>query len=195
MKNRARILISLLSITFIFLWANSCALWKYNKISLTTNKILSQRIVSEKLANWAKYGKVYVDSLLLERSTIFNRDEFVDAHKLLPDLLLPKKVEPVFPYEIPDSLSSNLGYIDSEIDIENGPETGFFFSPLLRTKVKEVFVMQVYLCQTIYVDDSIPYRFASRNFDLYRLRKGQIKFIKTISADEDLFSLPFPRLH
>ena len=167
-----------------------------NKMSLSMNQTLSQKIVTEKLASWAEKNNVWVDSLLKDRATIFNKNEFIAPDKLLPELFYPEREKGVFPYKIPDSLSNRVSYIKPNLDIENGTETVFYFSPLLHTKEKNVYAMQVYFCYTIFTEDTMPknaYRLACRHFDLYKFNSGRIQFLKTISSDEDLFSLPFPK--
>lgn len=187
-------IVGLICFLLSFLGITSCHLAPKNKMSVSTNQTLSQKIVTAKLASWAEKNNVWVDSLLKDRETIFNENEFMTPNKLLPELFYPEKEKLELDYQIPDSLSNRVSYIKPNLDIENGTETVLYFSPLILTKEKNVYAMQVYICNTIFTEDTMPknaYRFASRHFDLYKFNSGRIQFLKTISSDEDLFSLPF----
>lgn len=178
------------------LFSTSCFAIRKNKMSVSANQTLSQKIVTAKLASWAEKKNVCIDSLLKDRETIFNKNEFIAPNKFLPELFYPEREKLVLDYQIPDSLSNRVSYIKPNLDIENGSETVFYFSPLILTKEKNVYAMQVYTCNTIFTEETLPkssYRFASRNFDLYKFNSGRIQFLKTITSDEDLFSLPLPK--
>ncbi len=183
----------------IFLLLNSCASWKADRMSLSTNKRLSQEIAEKKIADQSKYGNgtiFFVDPLFKERSAIFNMGEFLEGSKLFPDLLYPSGKHGLFPLAIPDSLSKRVRYITSKTDVENGPETVFFFSPLLPTKRQGVFAMQIYMFDTMH-EEGLPIeglRTATRNYDLYQVKKGHTQYLETLSAPEDFFSLPLLHL-
>ena len=171
----------------------SCASWKTDQVSRSTNMRLSQKIVAEKLAHRTNGGTgaiIIVDSLLAERSTIFNKNEFLEAGKLFPDLFYPEKRRDVFPLVIPDSLTSRVKYISKKSDIENGPETFFFFSPLLPTRKKNVFVIQIYHIFTI-AERDISLRLVRRYYERYEMKDGNLQYIDRLFAPEDEFSLPF----
>ena len=189
---------SLLWCSWIFLFLTSCSSWKDNQISFSTSKKLSREIVAKKLVDRIKDGTepiIFVDSSLKERLTIFNRGEFFAASTLFPDLFYPDQQQHVFSFVIPNGLAHKIRYIDSKADIENGPGTFFFFSPLLPTKKKDVFAMQVYSFETIrdtfHKDETLIARFASRYYDLYMVKKRHAHYLETISAPEDFFNLPF----
>ena len=174
----------------------ACAPWKSNGLDLATNKRLSREIVAKKIADQLKYEPVFfIDSLLRERSTIFNRGEFLTSAKTFPDVFYSDWQMPVFPLALPDSLAQQVRYINGQSDLENGPETFLLFSPLLPTKRKGVFAMQVYYFQTgidtFHKGESIALRLASRNYELYAVKGGQVKYRETLLSPDDFFSLPF----
>lgn len=182
-----------------FLILTSCASWKTDRMSLSTNKRLSREIVARKIADHIKYGNesvFFVDPLLKERADVFNTGEFLPTNKLLPDLFYLERQQYSFPFVIPDSLLYKVKYIDEKLDVENGPGTFFLFSPLLPTKKKDVFAMQVYRFYTsvegLPKGDSL--RYASRNYDLYTIKKRHAHYLETISAPEDFFNLPLLRI-
>ncbi len=115
---------------WVFLLLSSCA--TNNSIRLSTNKRLSQALVANKIAECLKDKKgsvIFVDPLLKDRSTIFNRHEFLDASRAYPDLFYDKIQNYAFPFLIPDSLASQTQYINKKADLENGTDFFSFFHP------------------------------------------------------------------
>jgi len=132
--------------------------------------------------------------MLQERTTIFNRGEFLDKSKLFPEIFNADKKCKTFPFIIPDSLAQQVQYINSNADVEHGPQTFFFYSSLLPTRKKDIFAMQSYVFYSIQ-DSIFSARYATRHYDLYNVKNGRAQHIETLSAPEDFFNLPLPPVH
>lgn len=192
-STRSRLLLGCVLFILILLCTASCALKKTPKNSIAINKFWTQKIVAEKLGHWAQYEPVYVDSILKERVTIFNRNEFTPPEEFMPELFLPKRDRYSFPFVIPDSLADRVSYIHPKLNIQNDAGRVSYFSPLLPTKIKDVYVVQVYYCYSLSVEDSLPkssYRFANRRFELYKWENKELKWLQSITGDGDMFTLP-----
>jgi len=151
------------------------------------------------VADWLKEGTepvIFVDSSLQERVTIFNKGEFLESSKVFPDIFYSHKRYSAFHFIIPDSLTKKVKYINNRIDVEGGPETVFFFSSLMPTKRKNVFAIQIYRFDTSTegLSDGDSLRYASRNYDLFTIQKGQARYLETLSAPEDFFNLPLLKI-
>ena len=179
----------------ILILATACSTWKFKKSTSSHFQERSWKAVTNRLAIFEKSKDVYIDSILQERSTIFNRNEFQNAAKAFPDLFYADKISPTsFSYIIPDSLSTFVKYKGTDTDLEYGPNTYLFFSPLLKTKQKRIYALQVYKLETIY-DHEVTIRLAERYYDLFEISGKSLRFMETISSEEDVFSLPFSTFH
>lgn len=131
---------------------------------------------------------VYFDSLLTYREDIFYNHRKQYTNKTHSNLLLDTYPKHSLPLLIPDSLKEVFKYRVPGIDPYYGTSNYYWYSPLLPTKKKKVYVIQYYWIGTMGYenDESSLMRVTLRNYHVFKVkRNGKITYLKTIDDPED----------
>ena len=146
-----------------------------SKLSLAENKKLSQEIISdwiEKSASRDRLKNVYVDSMVVYRNIIFDRYWFDDGDSTYRDIAMPEWKHISFPLVIPEASKGNTRFIQPTTPVEYGDDLCYYFSPLLPTKDRGIYLLQVYFISSL-IDDNLRLRVASRDFYQYKIEKNK----------------------
>lgn len=175
----------------------SCSTLRRSGLQSSETAELTRNIIADQMNYWIgsgdSIGDIYVDAMLLERYSLFGKQVFIKADDAYPGLLDSKRVPIVQPFRIPDKLINRVKYLTPAIDVENGHETVFFFSPLIPTTQKDKYAIQVLTCYSM--DAGYTFlRTASMSFHVYSITKNAYTFLYSVPETSEMVSLPLLRV-
>lgn len=187
-----------LSSTFFWAWLSivlfSCQASIQKKIDAQQSDFCNRYIFNSNY-DYSTYAElkekkvhVYFDSLLTYREYIFYDHKKRYINKPLSDLLLDTYPKHSLPLLIPDSLKEVFKYPVPGIDPYYGTSNYYWYSPLLPTKKKKIYVIQHYWIGTTGYenDESSLMRFTLQNYHVFKVkRNGKITYVKTIDDPEE----------
>jgi hypothetical protein len=158
------------------------------------NERMTSKILLDAMEKWGEVGSksnVYVDSVLLYRTSIIDRKKitFSEENTKYPWLSLEKIESLSLSLRLTESLLKKVKYNDGEQDVENGPHTFIFFSPLIPTNERGLYAIQIHSAFTI-AEENISLRLAKKEYHLYRIKGKNFAFERRSLSTDDEYSLP-----
>ena len=130
---------------------------------------------------------IFVAPVFQHRTEIFPKQYFSDEKANYGEILKEEAKELQFPIHLPENPKSRVRLYDGKSDLTKSKSTYLFCSPLLKTKERRIYFMQVFVVYTL-IDDDIEVRFAERYFNKYRLTGGKLVLLDTIHSPEDFLT-------
>ena len=162
-------------------------------INCTTNKSIIKNQSIEEISNRVFFQYVfafkeqdipiYIDPIMKYRSTLFPDKKYGFAHALPNSYLVNPASSDFCKLTIPDTLKGICNYYDSSIDIACDSSVFIFVSPLMPTKKKNIFMMQVSLYSIIREDEEWA-RFVYHYYTGFKMEGQIIKPVKINTLEE-----------
>lgn len=130
---------------------------------------------------------IFVSPVFQHRNEIFPKQYFSTEEAIYGNLFKEEAKKLQFPVHLPKNSKSKARLYDGKSDLTKSKATYLFCSPLLKTKERHIYVMQVFVVYTI-IDEDVEVRFAERYFNKYRLTGGKPVLLDTIHSPEDFFT-------
>lgn len=136
----------------------------------------------------ANNRRVYVDSIMKFRSALFPDKRYGFKSAIPSSFLLDSVPKVSCKLIIPDSLANVFQYYNNSLDIACDSSVFVFASPLLPTKLKNTFLMQVFFF-SIMEEDKVTLRFT---FQYFAELKMEGKLIKAYKIQDSGYMGLFP---
>lgn len=131
--------------------------------------------------------KIFVATDFRHREEILSRRAFGNEKADYGELYQEKAKGLQFNVNLSEHLKNTIQMYDGKTDLAKSKEIYLFCSPLLKTKERHIYVMQVFTAYTLR-DGEEEIRFVERYFKKYRIRNGNAIFLERIQSDNDWFN-------